>query len=155
MAVYCRILRRRSLYFLHPQGTLKMKAVDFTKTLSNFYRNTWRYIAEHRNTNITFVYPQRVLSLYVKGSWNSTLRISTLALHKKDKKFYLKDIYQLAVGHAVVQCLRYCATNRKVAVSFPNGVIGIFHWHNPSGRTMALGSTQPLTEMSNRNNSWG
>jgi hypothetical protein len=24
---------------------------------------------------------------------------------------------------------------------------GIFQWHNPSGRTMALGSTQPLTEM--------
>jgi hypothetical protein len=29
-------------------------------------------------------------------------------------------------------------------------VIGIFHWHNPSGRAMALGSTQPLTEMSTR-----
>jgi len=27
----------------------------------------------------------------------------------------------------------------------PNGDIGIFHWHNPSGRTMALWSTQPLT----------
>jgi hypothetical protein len=36
-----------------------------------------------------------------------------------------------------------------------SGVIGIFHWHNPSGRTMALGSTQPLTEMSTRNISWG
>jgi hypothetical protein len=34
-------------------------------------------------------------------------------------------------------------------------VIGFFHWHNPSGRTMALGSTQPLTEMSTRNISWG
>ena len=37
----------------------------------------------------------------------------------------------------------------------PDGVIGIFHLHNPSGRTMALGSTQPLTEMSTRNISWG
>ena len=27
--------------------------------------------------------------------------------------------------------------------------------NNPSGRTMALGSTQPLTEMSTRNISWG
>jgi hypothetical protein len=35
-----------------------------------------------------------------------------------------------------------------VAGSIPDGVIGIFQWHNPSGRTMALGSTQPLTEMS-------
>jgi hypothetical protein len=25
-----------------------------------------------------------------------------------------------------------------------------FHWHNPSGRTMALGSTQPLTKISTR-----
>jgi hypothetical protein len=33
------------------------------------------------------------------------------------------------------------------------------HWNflltNPSGRTMALGLTQPLTEMSTRNISWG
>ena len=39
--------------------------------------------------------------------------------------------------------------------SFPDGVIGIFHWHNPSDRTMALGLTQPLTEMSTREISWG
>jgi hypothetical protein len=30
-----------------------------------------------------------------------------------------------------------------------------FHWHNPSGCTVALGSTQPLTEMSTRSISWG
>jgi len=39
--------------------------------------------------------------------------------------------------------------------SIPDGVIGIFHWHNPSGRTMALGLTQPLAEMNTRNISWG
>ena len=50
--------------------------------------------------------------------------------------------------------LRHCATSQKVAGSIPDGVIGIFHWHNPSGRTMALGSTQPLTEMSTRNIFW-
>jgi len=44
---------------------------------------------------------------------------------------------------------------RKVAGSIPDGVTGIFHWQNPSGRTMALGLTQPLTEMSTRNISWG
>ena len=36
----------------------------------------------------------------------------------------------------------------------PDGVIRIFHWRNPSGRTMALGSTQPLTEMGTRNIYW-
>jgi hypothetical protein len=49
--------------------------------------------------------------------------------------------------------LRHCATSRKIAGSFPAGVI--FHWHNPSGRTMVLGLTQTLTEISTRNISWG
>jgi hypothetical protein len=61
----------------------------------------------------------------------------------------------LLLRHAVAQWLRHCATNQKIAGSIPNGVTGIFHWHNPSGRTMALGSTQPLTEMSTRSISWG
>jgi hypothetical protein len=47
------------------------------------------------------------------------------------------------------------ATNRQVAGSIPDGVSGFFYRHNPVGRTMALGSTQPLTEMSTRNISWG
>ena len=51
--------------------------------------------------------------------------------------------------------LRQCATSRKVAGSVPDGVIGILHRYNPSGRNMALGSTQPLTEMSTRNIYWG
>jgi len=51
--------------------------------------------------------------------------------------------------------LRHCATSRKVAGSIPDSVIGIFHSQNPSGRTMALGLIQPLTEMSTRNISWG
>jgi len=55
---------------------------------------------------------------------------------------------------AVAQWLRRCTTNRKVAGSIPD-VIGIFHSHNPSDRTMALGSTQPLAEMSTRSISWG
>jgi hypothetical protein len=45
----------------------------------------------------------------------------------------------------VAQLLRHCATNRKVAGSIPDGVIGIFHWHNPSGCTMALEWTRPLS----------
>ena len=37
--------------------------------------------------------------------------------------------------------LRHCARSRKVTGSIPDGVITIFHCHNPSGRTMALGTT--------------
>ena len=44
--------------------------------------------------------------------------------------------------------LRDWATNLKVAGSILYHVTGIFHWHNTSGRPMALQSTQPLPELS-------
>jgi hypothetical protein len=59
------------------------------------------------------------------------------------------------MGTAVAQWLRYCATNQKVAGSIPDVVMEIFIDINPSDRTMALGSTQPLTEMSTGSISWG
>jgi hypothetical protein len=55
----------------------------------------------------------------------------------------------------VAQWLRSCATIQKVAGSIPDGVMEIFIDINPSDCTMALGSTQPLTEMGTRNISWG
>jgi len=42
----------------------------------------------------------------------------------------------------------YCVTSRNAAGSIPDGFIGIFQRLNISGRTMALGSIQLLTEMS-------
>jgi hypothetical protein len=42
------------------------------------------------------------------------------------------------------------ATSRKVAGSIPDGGTEIFHLRTPSGCTVTLGSTQPLTEMSTR-----
>jgi len=44
---------------------------------------------------------------------------------------------------------RHCATSLKIAGSIPDG--GIFHWHNPSSRTMPLGSNKSRREMSIRN----
>jgi hypothetical protein len=41
-------------------------------------------------------------------------------------------------------------TTRKVSGSIPDEVIEFFNWPNPSSRNMALGLTQPLTEMSTR-----
>jgi hypothetical protein len=43
--------------------------------------------------------------------------------------------------------LRLCATSWKVECSIADRVIGIFHWHTPSGRTRALWLTEPLTEI--------
>ena len=55
---------------------------------------------------------------------------------------------QEARGGVVVKALRY-------KPAFPYGVIVIFQWHKPSGRTMALRSTHPVTEISTRYISWG
>jgi hypothetical protein len=46
--------------------------------------------------------------------------------------------------------LRHYATSRKVKRSSPDEV-DLFNIPNPSSRTMALESTQPLAEMSTRN----
>jgi hypothetical protein len=49
--------------------------------------------------------------------------------------------------NGLVEALRYKSEGRG---SIPDGVIVIFHWHNPSGRSMVLELTQPVTEMSTR-----
>jgi len=77
-----------------------------------------------------------------------------LIFHNCDWRPQLKILLSFEVWMAVAQWLRCCAANRKVAGSIPGIFTGSFHWHNPSDRTMALGSTQPLTEMSTRSISW-
>jgi hypothetical protein len=47
--------------------------------------------------------------------------------------------------------LRHYATSRKVAGLIPDEVTGFFNSPNPYSRTVAVGSTQPLTEMRTRN----
>jgi len=44
--------------------------------------------------------------------------------------------------------LRHCAASCRVSGSILDVVIGIYHRHNPSSRTVARGSTQFLTETS-------
>jgi hypothetical protein len=51
------------------------------------------------------------------------------------------------------EALRYKPGGR--GGSIPDYVIRIFHLPNLSGRNMALGLTQSLTEMSAKNLSWG
>ena len=59
---------------------------------------------------------------------------------------------QAGINHHVQYTQRgHCATTRKVASSIPDGVIGLFHLHNPSGCAMAMGSIQPQIEMRTRN----
>jgi hypothetical protein len=53
-----------------------------------------------------------------------------------------------------VFCLVGYAVAQLVEGSIPGVPIGIFDWLNPSGRTMVLGSTQPLIETSIKDVSW-
>ena len=68
------------------------------------------------------------------------------------------NFHYISIPHGVTRWCSYWDTalkSRKVAGSIPDGGPGIFHWHNPSGRTMVLGLTRPLIEMSTGNISWG
>ena len=59
---------------------------------------------------------------------------------------YFPRLLIFILGNAVAQLVE--VTRREFAGSNPDGVIGIFHSLNPSGRIMALRSTQPITEVS-------
>jgi hypothetical protein len=47
--------------------------------------------------------------------------------------------------------MRHYATSQKVMGLIPDEVTGFLNLSNPARCTMALGSAQPLTEMSTRN----
>lgn len=48
----------------------------------------------------------------------------------------------------------HCATSRRVAVSFPDGVFGTFYRIYLPGLNMAVESTQPVIDTSTRNILW-
>jgi hypothetical protein len=96
-----------------------------------------------RRTSIFSFVPLIAVQNYLQLSRYTILRIS--------KQTFLPFWYL----HHLHSCSRHCAISWKVAGSIPDSIIGLFHLHNPFGRTMALGSTQPLTEMSTRSISWG
>jgi len=63
------------------------------------------------------------------------------------------DIHYLE--HMVVQLFEALGWKLEGRLCDSWGVIGIFHWHNSSRCTMALGLTQRLIEISTMNISWG
>ena len=71
--------------------------------------------------------------------WNLILGTSmkNQNLFKIRQKY--QTLYKKTWGTRWCSWLRHCATSRKVAGSIRGGVIEIFHWHKPSGRTMDLG----------------
>jgi hypothetical protein len=78
----------------------------------------------------------------------------TKPLYSNDNGIHIHNLIKYAVemGRKRYRSwLRHYATSRKVAGSTPDKVIGfLFNVTNHSRRTMALGFTQPLTELSTR-----
>jgi hypothetical protein len=70
------------------------------------------------------------LQKFVVPEVNSKLERPKILLHRVSgtrKLHHLAIVVICKWGTAVAQWLRYCATNRKVTDSIPDGVIGIFH----------------------------
>jgi hypothetical protein len=98
----------------------------------------------------------------VPSHFNWSLRINT---SKKEREKFFKRNDEKYVDRTIDKLLTVYSPSPYIFIlyysrgglegSIPDGVIGIFQLHNPSGRTMALWSTQPLTEMSTRCISWG
>jgi branched-subunit amino acid transport protein len=67
-----------------------------------------------------------------------------------DYMLVFSDVRMINESTRYPSWLRHYATSRKVAGSIPDEVTEFFNWPNPSSGTMALGSTQPITEMITR-----
>jgi hypothetical protein len=63
----------------------------------------------------------------------------------------VSELRNLYVSTRLRSWLRHYATSQKDTGSNPDEVTGFLNLPNPSSRNMALGSTQPLSEMSTRN----
>ena len=108
-----------------------------------------------RKANYSFISarPYGKTQLQMDGfSWN-LIRVFFENLSRKSVPLtsYNNGYFTWRRGHAVgqlVEALRYQPEGR----GFDSRG---YHWHNPSGRTMVPGLTQPLTEMSTRNISRG
>ena len=63
----------------------------------------------------------------MKLNFTMVVRINNINIFKYQLLLLLLLLLILLLGTAVAQWLRCCATNRKVAGSISDGVIGIFH----------------------------
>jgi len=89
--------------------------------------------------------------------WKSMHQVPTKCwkLHTNAQYHNLKDHYLNKGGHMVAQLVETLRYKPEGCGFDSRWCHWNFDWHNPSGCTMALGLTQPLTEMSTRNISWG
>jgi hypothetical protein len=88
-------------------------------------------------------------------STDSTLNLSDITIIFRTAAFFESTNFSLPYSTVLVDKLLVPQLVKKFAGSTPDGVMEFFIDIKPSDRTMTLGSTKPLTEMSNRSISWG
>jgi hypothetical protein len=121
----------RLRFYSFPNFHKRPEQIYFMK-LCNYYKNQ-KVLRDRKFYNLC--------SISVVFCW----RLRNLKfLRKNYTSYFILYWYLIVWGTRRCSWLKHCAINLKVAGSIPDGVIGIFHWRNPSCRTMALGLTQPL-----------
>jgi hypothetical protein len=110
--------------------------LNFTRQLCNLDRgiNKLEYLLWNDNIDVHVYVIKRIF-----------IHIGVNLSHSLYVWYKLRKLYTCIWGTRWRSWLRHCATNWRVTSSIRDGVIGIFHWHNPSSCTIALGSTQPFT----------
>jgi hypothetical protein len=125
--------------------TEDLKSVASKSTTDNAVRVLARIRAgRHRNVGsvpnrekrfVTFLQhlDQRLRRTFLSSKKSGLLNLLFIFIHRLYHEcvsvFWI--FYVPTGGTAWGSWSRYCATSRKVAGSIPDGVIGIFHWHNP------------------------
>ena len=87
-----------------------------------------------------------------RGGWGDTTWRKWYKLLRTFNSEEFMVVWKYKVNLTIILVMRWCSwlghctTNRQVVGLISGGVIGLFHWHKPSNRTMTLVSTQPLTK---------
>jgi hypothetical protein len=96
-----------------------------------------------------FAYTVKSLSLFLHRSFYHSVPQSATRKQKCVARFFYNSPIPIARGNAVGWGTMLQAGRSRVR--FPMRSLDFFNWPNPSSRTVSLGLTQPLTEMSIRN----
>jgi hypothetical protein len=137
-------------------STLVVQTVGSFETPLCFCQITRRQKTEGAQSSVTA--GRDISQIHIPCITNKTIHFQRQKFFDSKQTYLLSEgrkrqnQYQISAVAQLVEALRYKPERRGF---IPDGVIGIFPWHNRFGRTMALGSTQPLTEMNTRNISCG
>jgi hypothetical protein len=106
-------------------------------------------------TDIVVLLHGEIVALSVLSLEQLCMLVSVEVVHIWVRCMLVPDVLQPDTTNCVKTSSQagHCAKSRKVACSISDGVISTVHWHNASGRSMVLVSTEPLSEYSTSPNS--